>query len=477
MRGIERVFVAFLAAFLLVSAHADAGPGNEEPGQELDVDEAYQAHVSSLLSAIQMSEGKSDVVYSDLKPQLVDIHTIHPRIPALKVGMNALGHKLLHVHSDESEGWSAEIMSSGLTAGFSLTDRQKGLQKGTEEAAGEEWSMYSAAKIFRVKDVASGDVLQVQDGLMTLQGNKGAGASKPRMTIMGAKDSVPRLTLVSKDGQENAKHVSLYNRYGKFGVFSGTSEKSIFHLTADGSEMLMTSANAQPHITIESTEASKSQQELIFKAPDSTVKMYHKSSNFGICKMVDKECKSFIQATGNGETIDLISSTTKAILKVSHALRDGNSELQLVSQDKLGDLTSTDMYNEFGTLGFRTSTKSQPNKKLFSVSPDAKATFHGKMEVEDTANFKRQVTFGHNVDVAGIVTMEGKSVNAMFTKMEQMERESREMKSRMDDLMDTNKELRNSMMEMQQSKSVMMEKMDRMMTAMELMQQTTAMSR
>merc|ERR1712159_462485 len=114
------------------------------------------------MSAIQMSEGKSDVVYSDLKPQLVDIHTIHPRIPALKVGMNALGHKLLHVHSDESEGWSAEIMSSGLTAGFSLTDRQKGLQK-------------------------------------------------------GGKGSVPRLTLVSKDAQESAKHVSLYNRYGKFG--------------------------------------------------------------------------------------------------------------------------------------------------------------------------------------------------------------------------------------------------------------------
>jgi len=466
-----------MLAVLLVSAHADAGPGNEEPGQELEVDQVYRDHVSSLMSAIQMSEGKSDVVYSDLKPQLVDIHTIHPRVPALKVGMNALGHKLLHVHSDESEGWSAEIMSSGLTAGFSLTDRQKGLQKGAKGTAGQQWTMYSSAKILRVKDEGSGDVLQVQDGLMTLQGNNGAAAQKPRFTIMGAKDSVPRLTLVSKDAQESAKHVSIYNRYGKFGIFSGTQEKSIFHLTADGSEMLMTSANAQPHITIESTEASKSQQELIFKAPDSTVKMYHKASNFGICKMVDKDCKSFIQATGDGETIDLISSTTKAVLKVSHALRDGNSELQLVSQDKLGDLTSTDMYNEFGTLSFRTSTKKIPNKKLFSVTPDAKATFHGKVEVEDTANFKRQVTMAANLDVAGVVTMEGKNVNMMFSKVERMESEAKEMKSRFADLMDANKELRNQMAELTQSKAVMMEKMERMMTTMELMQETSRMSR
>merc|ERR1711939_511823 len=91
-----------------VSAEFSAGPGNEEPGQELDVDEAYKEHVSSLLSAISLSEGKSDVKYSELNPQTVDIHTIAPRIPALKVGMNTLGHKMLHVHSDEADGWSSE---------------------------------------------------------------------------------------------------------------------------------------------------------------------------------------------------------------------------------------------------------------------------------------------------------------------------------------------------------------------------------
>merc|ERR1712167_94812 len=153
-----------LVVALVVAARVDAeaGPGNEVEGQELELDEAYKAHVASLMSAISVSEGKSNVKYTDLRPQMVDVHTIAPRIPALKVGMNALGHRMFHVHSDEDETWSAEIMSSGLSAGFTLTDRVKGLQKG-DGKEGSQWTIYSQSKSFRVKDEAAGDLLQLQD--------------------------------------------------------------------------------------------------------------------------------------------------------------------------------------------------------------------------------------------------------------------------------------------------------------------------
>ena len=67
--------------------------------------------------------------------------------------MNAMGHKMLHVHSDETgpnDRWSAEILSSGLTAGFALTDRVKGVQKGNGQA-GSQWLMYSRNKAYRIK--------------------------------------------------------------------------------------------------------------------------------------------------------------------------------------------------------------------------------------------------------------------------------------------------------------------------------------
>ena len=59
--------------------------------------------------------------------------------------MNALGHKMLHVHSDErgtKDRWSAEVVSSGATAGSTLTDRVKGLQKGGRKV-GSQWTMHS----------------------------------------------------------------------------------------------------------------------------------------------------------------------------------------------------------------------------------------------------------------------------------------------------------------------------------------------
>merc|ERR1719482_1933850 len=274
--------VAVVAVAVCLSAVAvcgEAGPGEEDNGhRQLSEDKAYQEHVASILSAISVSEGKANVKYTDLNPQSVDIHTIAARIPALKVGMNALGHKMLHVHSDErgtKDRWSAEIMSSGLSAGFTLTDRVKGLQKG-DGKEGSQWTIYSQSKSFRVKDEAAGDLLQLQDGLMTLTGNQGANAQKPRLTIVGASDSVPRITLVSKQG-EAAKHISLYNRYGKFGIFSGVTDQSIFHVTADGSEVSLTSANVQPHLTIESSAKSESSQEVILKGHDAGMKMYHKT--------------------------------------------------------------------------------------------------------------------------------------------------------------------------------------------------------
>merc|ERR1712216_1062312 len=346
----SRTVLLFLA-LTAATVFGEAGPGEEEIGQQIELDQAYQEHVSSILSAISISEGKANVKYTDLNPQSVDIHTIAARIPALKVGMNALGHKMLHVHSDEDSKWSAEVMSSGATAGFTMTDRVKGLQKG-DGKAGSQWTIYSSGKTLRWKDEAAGDLLQLKDGFMTLMGNKGKTAAKPRFTIIGGKDSVPRITLISKHG-DNAKKISLYNRYGKFGVFSGVAAKSIFHVTADGSEAALVSENVQPHITIESLAKGASMQELILKGADQTVKLYHKNGHAGLCGMnkgSKGKCSSFFQAAAIGQTTDFISQTDRATVKVSHKIRGGTSELQLVSQNKVGVLTSTNVYNSEGTL-------------------------------------------------------------------------------------------------------------------------------
>merc|ERR1711907_29578 len=466
MRG-AWIALAALVAF----ASAEAGPGEEEKGQQLELDEAYKAHVSSILSAIAISEGKANVKYTDLNPQSVDIHTIAARIPALKVGMNALGHKMLHVHSDEGSKWSAEIMSSGATAGFSLTDRVKGLQKG-DGKAGSQWTIYSAGKTFRVKDEAAGDSLQLKDGFMTLIGNKGVTAAKPRFTIVGGKDSVPRITLVSKHG-DNAKHVSLYNRYGKFGIFSGTMDKSIFHVAADGSEVALVSANVQPHVTIESTAKGASAQELILKGHSQTVKVYHKSGTLGFCgmKKASKKCNSFYQATYDGQTTDFISQTDNTVVKLSHRLKGGNTDLHLVSQNKVGTLTSTNIYNADGTLGFRTKVGGA-NKNLLEIAPSGATKLHGTMQVDGTTHFKKEAQFDHNVNVNGVVTMQGKNVNAMFASMEMMARENSELKQNMDEMKDEAKQMQQRMTEMEQMTTAMKERMDTMMSTLQLMTQT-----
>jgi hypothetical protein len=57
---------------------------------------------------------------------------------AFQLGMNALGHTMLHVHSDTDGKLSSEILSSGLTAGFALTNRVKGVQD-------RKWLLYSSS--------------------------------------------------------------------------------------------------------------------------------------------------------------------------------------------------------------------------------------------------------------------------------------------------------------------------------------------
>jgi len=432
--------------------------------------------VGSLLNAISMSEGKSNVKYTDLKPQMVDVHTIAPRIPALRIGMNAIGHNIMHVHSDEGNKWSAEILSSGATAGFAFTDRQKGLQKGDASKPGSHWSLYSASKIMRVKDAAAGDILKVADGSLTLTGNKGKGATKPRLTVEGSKDSVPRITLVSKKG-DAAKHISLYNRFGKFGVFSGVTENSIMHISADGSELALTTKNVQPHITIESSAKGKTSQELILTGSGRSLKMFHKDGNLGFCGIAKKgsKCASFLQSTTTGEVVDIISQATKATLKISHRVKGGTSALHLVSQDTVGTPASTNMYNDKGNLVFKSVIKSA-TKTLLTITPTASASFHGKLEVRDSSKFKKDAHFHGNINVDGVVTMQGKSMTSMMSNLESAQRENLALRQRMEEMERESRMMQNRMSEVEQQNEAMSQRMERMMSALELMQETTSMS-
>jgi len=467
------VGVVALVAALCVCTNAEAGPGEEE-GDQLPIDKAYQEHVSEIFRNVMIQEGKGNVKYSDMSPQQVDIHTIAPRVPAVKIGMNALGHKMVHVHSDErgtNDRWSAEILSSGATAGFTFTDRVKGMQKGGGKA-GDQWTMYSSSKTYRVKDEASGDVLQVKDGSMTLQGNKGKAAAKPRFTIIGGKESVPRLTLVSKTGG-SSKFLSLYNRFGKFGVFSGASDKSIFHVTADGSEMALVTGNIQPHLTIESTAKGASSQELILKGTSQTIKMYHKSGNIGFCAMskTNKKCTTFYKSTADGQTTDFVSHADKAVVRISHKLRGGKSELHLISQNKVGSLTSANLYNADGTFGIFSKVKGS-GKTTFSVAPNGATNIFGTMNVQEKATMRKDLHVIGNVEVKGIVTMQGKNVGTMLNSMATMRHENLELRRRMENMEQESKDLQQRMTDMTQQNMVMQEKMERMMTTMQLMQET-----
>jgi len=283
---------------------------------------------------------------------------------------------------------------------------------------------------------------------------------------------VPRVTLVSKEGS-SAKHISIYNRFGKFGVFSGSSDKSVFHITADGSEMALTTDNVQPHLTIQSSAAGASSQEVILKGHGTGLKMYHKSKAVGFCNLATdgKDCTTFFQSSTDGAATDIISATDRAILKVSHQIRGGNSEIQLVSQDKLGDLTSTDIYNQEGELKVRSKVKNA-EKDLLTVKPDGETMIHGKLSVDATSSFSGEVHFAQNIDVKGVVTMAGGNVNNLFEDTKAMKSESSMLRKRMEDMDDDARELRNRMVEMQSQNTMLKEQMERMMATMTMMQQT-----
>jgi len=473
--------VALVISGALLVAHvaSEAGPGEEEDGApKLELDEAYKAHVGELLSFISESEGKANVKYSDLKPQMVDVHTIAPRIPAMRVGMNAKGHNMLHVHSDEAGKWSSEILSSGATAGFSFTDRKKGSQKGAKGKLGSQWTMYSLGQTFRLKDHGSGgDVLQVKDSTMTLKGIKGKSASKPRFTVESlAKDSVPRITLVSKKGG-SSKHISLYNRYGKFGVFSGALDKSIMHLSADGSELALTTTNKQPHITIESKADGASAQEVILKGKGHSTKLFHKAGTLGFCGIAkgSKKCKTFFQSTTKGEVVDIISQAEKATFKISHRIKGGPTELHLISQDKVGGPTTANIYNSEGTLGIAFKSK-KAKKTLLTISPKGEAKVHGKLEVDDVSVFSKDAKFKGNVNVDGVVTMQGKTMTSMMSEMEETKRENMLLRRRMEDMEQDTKDMQTRMTEMEGMMRADRERVESMMSTLQLMQQTTEMA-
>jgi len=473
---------AVLSVVLFVAlANADAGPGNEEPGQELEIDETYQSHVASIMSAIQESEGMSNVKYTDLKPQQVNIHTIMPRIPAVKVGMNALGHKMLHVHSDEPTlgEWSAEVLSSGASAGFSLTDRRKGLQK-SDGQAGSQYNMYSASKILRFQDEVAGDIVQIQDGQMTLTGNKGEIAKKPKLTIQGGLDSVPRVTLVSKKG-EDEKHISLYNKHGKFGLFAGlTDDTSIFHVAGDGSELGLTSVTATPKILIESTNKAKSQQEFILKGKSNAMKFSHQeagtSSRMSFCNLeatgTKSKCTKFLEATTNGERFQVSSATDRVEMIVGHKIRGGTAKLRLESHDQVGRIWRTILENKEGAFHLKIAEPVGGVKKTAFMVGHTEANVNVNLNINENVKFLKAASFAHNVDVAGVVTMQGRNVGLLFSDMDSTKRENMELRSRIEDMEDDTKELKTSMVEMTQTNMAMREKMESMMSSLQLMQQT-----
>jgi len=237
--------------------------------------------------------------------------------------------------------------------------------------------------------------------------------------------------------------------------------------------MALKTANVQPHITIESTAKASTSQEIILKGHDGGLKMFHKGRKLGFCNLSadGKSCKSFLQSTTDGATTDIISHADSATLRISHKVRGKNSEVHLISQDKVGDLTSTEIYNQEGTLGFRSKLKAAP-KELFTIKPTGEATMHGKLEVRDTATFKKAASFAHNVNVEGVVTMQGKNVGSLFESAEMTKRESMEMRKRLEEMEMDSKELRNRMVEMSSTNAMQSERIERLMSTMTLMQQT-----
>lgn len=242
-------------------------------------------------------------------------------------------------------------------------------------------------------------------------------------------------------------------------------------------EAVLTSDATAPVLTVKSTKAG-SKPEFTLEGGDKQVKMYHDTSadkiHFCKPKAATNECDSFLTASTNGQETDVISRSAKATFTVQHAQKGGKeseAQLKLVTRNDADKATPSILFNRKGTVGFKTD---DDGKDLFTVSPGGDAKVSGTFFVEKKATFKHTAQFDHNVNVEGIVTMEGKSINKLFEDMETTRRESTELRRRMEDMDDENKELRNRLVEMQQTNLVTRERMDRMMQTLTLMQQTMA---
>jgi len=479
--AVRTALAVLLSLMVCHHGYAEAGPGQEEDGRP--VDDAYMEHVQSIFSAIMEDDGQAGADFNDLNPQPVDVHTILPRIPAMKIGMNAMGHKMLHVHSDdrgEQDRYSSEILSSGLTAGFSLTDRVKGMQKG-DGKPGTQWLMYSLSQMFRLKDEGTGDILTVKDGSLTLLGNKGQNAEKPRLTIVGGASSVPRLTLVSKTGGVSS-FVSLYNRYGKFGLFSGPSDQSIFHVTADGSEMALVSNNVQPHILVQSN-AQASTQELRLRGKTSQINIFHKSGEFGICKTqttANAKCKSFLQVTAGGQDWNFVSPTDRIGLKLSHTIKGGDANIELVSMNKVGTLTSTKIVNQDASLTVRTQV-GDDSKDVFQVTKDGDGTFFGKLDVMKQTTHHSNIHVKGDIFVSGEVTMSGgngqvQTLKDVFAKVQNLEHENQELRTSRDELLRDVSDMQNDLRSAEVERDTMRNQMHSMLQTLQMVKEMQELS-
>jgi hypothetical protein len=428
-------------------------------------------------------DGQAGADFSDLNPQTVDVHTILPRIPAIKLGMNALGHTMLHVHSDEAK-LSSEILSSGLTAGFALTNRVKGLQD-------RKWLLYSSSEsatdgkskpLLRLRDEdADADVLTIKDGSVTVLGNK---VKDPRLTITGkGKSVVPRLTLVStSEGVQS--FVSLYNRFGKFGIFAGASDQSVFHVNADGSEMALVSGTVHPHVLVQST-AENSCQEVRLRGKNSQVNIFHKSGAFGICQSAkNTKCKSFLQVEGAGQDWNFISHTSKIGLKISHQPDEngsdsgGEASVELISPTKRG-ATSTKIMNRDSTFIVQTSVK-DVSKDVFHVTKNGDGKFYGELEVGGEAHFQNSLHVKGDVFVTGEVTMQGghgvTTLNNMLSRVQDLEHENRELRSSRDKLMSEFRDMQNDLRGAEAERETMKNQMQSMLQTMQMVKEMQELS-
>merc|ERR1711937_770613 len=85
----------------------------------------------------------------------------------------------------------------------------------------------------------------------------------------------------------------------------------------------------------------------------------------------------------------------------------------------------------------------------------------GAMHVSGKTHFKNVAQFDHNVNVNGVVTMQGKNVQSLFTNMDKFAEENKMLRSKMLDMQQESKMMQQRMTEMEQSSMAMKERMVR----------------